>query len=95
MSVMPLNLLLNRITHATPASPIAVLQGEPNPRGRLNAVFAATVESQRLIRDRDPDLIGVWHAGNYQPAVRDLLLARGRESRARFALAQGAVDEQA
>lgn len=94
MSLMILNLLVKRLASATPESPIAVFQGAPNPRGRLNAVFAATAESQRLIRHQDPDLIGVWHAGNYHPAVRDLLAARGRESRARYALAQVAADEQ-
>ena len=91
MSLMTLDLLLKRIAYAPPDSPIAVLRGEPDERGRLNAVFAATAESQRLIRVADPALLGVWHAETLTAAVREALAAASRESQARWQAEQAAA----
>ena len=84
MSLMTLDLLLERIAFAPADSPIAVLRGEPDERGRLNAVFAATAESQRLIREGDPTLLGVWHAATLTAGVREALAAASHESQARW-----------
>lgn len=85
MSLMSLNLLLKRIAAAPADSPIAVLRGPPDEKGRLMAVFAATAESQRLIRQGDPELLGVWHAETLTAGVRETLAAAVRERQAQFA----------
>lgn len=53
-----LEITLARIASATPFSKIAVFRTKR--LGMLNSVFAATSHSHRLIKAKDPLLIGVY-----------------------------------
>jgi hypothetical protein len=58
MSLMSVSHTIDRIKGATELSKIAVFRCEKS--GEVNAVFASTVKTQKLIREKHPDLIGVY-----------------------------------
>ena len=51
---------MDRIKGATSQSPIAVFRCDKD--NEVNAVFAATVKTQQMIAEKDPNLIGVYDA---------------------------------
>ena len=58
MSISSTTVIMGRIKVATPESAIAVFTGK---NGRLNAVFANTLETISKINDGAPGLIGIFH----------------------------------
>lgn len=68
MSLMKVEHAMDRIQSAPKESPILVMRSWE--RGHVNAVFASTVESARLIRSRDPSVIGVFDSSDDRDSVR-------------------------
>lgn len=59
MSVSSMDAVLQRIKLAEPESPIAVFRCIHSVR-QFDAVFAGTVHTQRLIRMRDTNFVGIY-----------------------------------
>lgn len=59
MSEATLRQIMLRIESADKKSPIAVFRSDV--RGKLNAVFADTAETKRLIHEKDKTHIGTYH----------------------------------
>jgi len=59
MSISTLPIVQERIRTAPEDSPIAVFLTKKE--GILNACFAATIESQRIISEKPENLVGVFH----------------------------------
>jgi hypothetical protein len=66
MSDSTIEIAMHRIKGATAESPIAVFRS--SAPGMVNAVFAGTVATQRMIANGDPRLIGVYDQ-SMSPAV--------------------------
>jgi len=71
MSHASLKHVMIRIESADPDSPIAVFKSDLP--GKLNAVFANTAETQRLIASSHPDYIGTYSTFSDQEAVESHL----------------------
>lgn len=71
MSIMTVDLIMERIKIATPDSPIAVFRSAII--GQLDAVFAETVETRRVIRSAEKQLVGVYHRGMELSCVEKFL----------------------
>ena len=72
MSVSSIQVIMDRIASATETSPIAVFK-VPEKCGKLEAVFGATVMTQKKITEGDPDLVGVFHKGMDRFSVKSQL----------------------
>ena len=70
MAISKVSLIMDRISSATKRSPIAVFKTDD---GKLSAVFAATVETQKLIDRGDSKLIGIYHKGHKMYKVKKFL----------------------
>lgn len=57
MTVSLIPVIMTKVKHAEPDSPIAIFKAA---NGRLDALFAKTVFTSKRIEDGDPDLIGVY-----------------------------------
>lgn len=75
MSYSTIEQVLVRIRYAAANSPIAVFSAKE--LGKLNAVFASTVETQRLINSSDPEYIGTYHGGMDLKGVKSELRRSG------------------
>jgi hypothetical protein len=73
MSVSLISVIIGRIASATEASPIAVF-GLPEKCGKLDAVFGATVISQRLSKT-DQRFIGMFHRKMDRAEVKKMLMS--------------------
>jgi len=62
---------MERIRAASMASPIAVFRCKNI--GHVNTVFANTVETTRLIRKGDKNLVGVFYGGSDQKEVKRII----------------------
>ena len=71
MSIMTVDLIMEKIKIATPESPIAVFKCDII--GQLDAVFAETVETRRVIRSAEKQLVGVYHKGMELSCVEKFL----------------------
>lgn len=71
MSVSHPDVILRRIRGAAECSPIAVFRTNGWPA--FDAVFASTVRTAQLVRQRPATLVGVFHGGDDPERVRDLL----------------------
>lgn len=79
MSIATVRHIMIRIAAAKAESPIAVFTctGE----GFLNAVFGATIATQRAIAADDPRLVGVYHSEmNMDLIERSLIIAAASEA---------------
>lgn len=71
-----IELIRERIAAAIITSPIAVFINKRGGRVSLNSVFASTVLTDRRIKYKDPDLVGVYHQqSNKNDVRRELHLA--------------------
>ena len=70
MTTSSVETIIDRIKSANFDSPIAVFIEHPR---KLNAVFANTIHSQRLIY-QGVDLVGVYHKGMIQYQIKQELL---------------------
>ena len=70
MTILSPPLIIDRIKVATLKSPIAVFK---TLDGRLDALFAATVITQRRIKAKDPFLLGVFHEGMDLASIKNKL----------------------
>jgi len=73
MSIASIRTIICRIATATEASPIAVF-GLPEKCGKLDAVFGATVISQRLSKT-DQRFIGMFHRKMDRADVKKRLMS--------------------
>jgi len=73
MSIASIRIIMGRIATATEASPIAVF-GLPEKCGKLDAVFGATVISQRLSKT-DQRFIGMFHRKMKMAEVKKRLMS--------------------
>jgi hypothetical protein len=71
MSLMSVMHTMDRIKFATTSSPIAVFRCDKV--GLVNAVFANTIQTQRMIEEKDPNLIGVYHSSMDIPEINRAL----------------------
>jgi hypothetical protein len=71
MTIMKLPLIMDRIKHAPPSSPIAVFR--TSVAGHLDAVFAATLESIAVIKAGPQSYIGTFHGECDLKWVKDRL----------------------
>ena len=71
MSISTVSTILGRIEVAEPDSPIAVFY---DPTGRLDAMFANTIETQKAIESRFPPLVGIYDNSMDLKSVRGELL---------------------
>jgi len=60
MSIGTVEVIIDRIKSARGGSEIAVFSDRSTGALLLDAKFANTVETMKRIRNKDPDLIGVW-----------------------------------
>lgn len=62
MSISTVEETMNRIKYATTSSPIAVFTCHlgDNPNKMLNSMFADTVDTQKLIKNKHHSLVGVY-----------------------------------
>ena len=76
MSVSTIDIIMSRIKSASKASPIAVfkLDEKGKSKGKLNAVFGATVKTQELIKNNDNLLVGVYDNTMDESAIRAELI---------------------
>lgn len=61
MTTQNLATTLQRISVATPESPIVVFNTPGHAEGDYNTMFAQTVRNQKLIKNGGKALIGVFH----------------------------------
>jgi len=71
MSAYRLDIVMERIEAAPASSPVAVFKSA-DPQ-YLNAVFASTYHTQKLIREGDENYIGTFHRRMNMDAVRQEL----------------------
>ena len=76
MSISKLSQVMLRIEGAEPSSPIAVFRCWK--AGMLQAVFADTIQTQQMIAERHPDLIGVFDGTMNQNQIMDQLAGHVR-----------------
>lgn len=71
MSISTVNVIMGRVSVATPDSPIAVFI---EPSGDLNACFGATIRTKKQIADKHPGLVGVFHNEMKPTVVKSKIL---------------------
>ena len=76
MSISPIEIIIDRIRTAIPDSPIAVflITNERNTKG-LDAVFGATIETQKIITENPDNLIGVFDQTMNLNKIRSILIS--------------------
>lgn len=67
MTISTVEVIMERVKTAYKDSPIAVFYADD---GSLDAMFAATIETQKRIRTDEQNLVGVFHRYMNQGAVR-------------------------
>lgn len=76
MSVSTVDIIMGRIVSARKDSPIAVFKVmDGDKKGCLDAVFAATVNTQKLINNNHPGLVGVFDQTMDRDDVESKLLS--------------------
>ena len=71
MSVSTIEIILGRIKTSTICSPILVLSSKES--GKLKAVFAGTVWSRKLVKNKDKSIVGVFNRDMDQERIKRIL----------------------